>query len=45
MDTHKPIKVLIAEDEDTFSLVLQRILAADKGFDSRVYGFGDKDPP
>lgn len=42
MDTHKPIKVLIAEDEDTFSLVLQRILAADKGFDSRVYGFGDK---
>ena len=42
MDMHTPIKVLIAEDEDTFSLVLGRILALDKGFDSHVYEFGDK---
>lgn len=42
MDTTTPLKVLIAEDEDTFRMVLQRVILSNKAYDFEAYASGDE---
>ena len=42
VDKIKPLKVLIAEDEDSFRMVLQRVILANKDYDFEACANGDE---
>lgn len=42
METTHPLKVLIAEDEDTFRMVLQRVILSNKNYEFEACASGDE---